>query len=222
MDEQIFFRVTGEDGKGIFGEVNREDLRGEYDFDIDIDLAAASEAENQQRASLLIQNLLNPTFMQLGIVQPANYYEALKEFLIKHGIRRPDKFITKPQGYAGPPMSKEGRLLKILTGQGDNIEHSVRPEEDHEVAIAFYEQFQSSAAFGALDRKALGDFQALVDAHQNFLSMMQAPKGVPNTTGTQMPGQGGLAGLGPVPESAAGPEGGPLGSPMGEVNGPVF
>ena len=223
MDGQIYFRVTGEDGKGVFGEVSSQDLRGDFDFDIDTDLASASEAENQQRASLVIQNLLNPTFQQLGIVQPANYYEALKELLIKNGIRHPDKYITPPPQYAGPPLTKETRLLKIITGQGDSppIENSVRPEENHELALEFYEQFKKSPEFGFLDRKKLGAFQSLLEAHQRFLSMLQAPVGVPNITGTQLPGQGGLGPLPGAPSPAA-PEGGPLGSPLGEPNGPVI
>lgn len=225
MNGQISFRVTGEDGKGIFGEISPQDLRGNYDFDLDIDLAAASDAENQQRASLLVQNLLNPMYMQLGIVQPGNHYEALKELLIRNGVRYPDKFITKPDQYKGPPLSNEVRLLKVLTGQGDSpqIENTVRPEEDHELALAYLDKFAESVEFGYLDKVKLAAFSALRDKHEEFLSMLQNAPGVPNRSGTQMPGEGGLGPLDPAAAAAdpTGSEGGPLGSPMGEVNGPV-
>lgn len=229
MDDDLYFRVTGEDGKGIFGEVRREDLRGDFDFTINVDLAASSEAERQQRSSLMIQTLLNPTFMQTGVVQPGNIYEMLKEFLIRHNIQSPDAFITKPQGYTGPPLTPDQRIFKILMDQHDKppIEASVRPEEDHEAAIKTLEAFRDSDLFGVLDQDQLAAFSAVQQAHVQFQALLGGgAQGVPNTTGTQLPGQGGLPGLSPqagpggVPD-ADGSEGGPLGSPLGEVNGPV-
>ncbi len=227
MDEQLFFRVTGEDGKGIFGKVTREELRGDYDFTIDVDLAASSEAEKQQRATLMLQTMLNPTLMQLGIVQPANVYETVKEYLVRHQVRNPDTFITKPAGYTGPPLTPEERIFKILSNQADNppIENSVRPEENHELALAIYEKFHQSDLFGALQKSQLASFAALLQTHQKFMALLAgAGGGVPNMSGTQMPGSGGLGAIGPGTAAEAGDdgsEGGPLSSPMGEVNGPV-
>jgi hypothetical protein len=225
MDEQLFFRVTGEDGKGVFGDVKREDLRGDFDFTISVDLASSSEAERQQRATLMLQTLLNPTLMQLGLVQPQNLYEVVKEYLIRHQVKSPDTFITKPQGYIGPPLTPEQRIFKLLMGQYDDprIELTVKPEENHELALATYEKFKESDLFGAFDRKQLAAFQALTQEHVKFQGLLAgAGGGVPNMSGTQMPLTGGLGGIGPgaVPNANAA-EGGPLGSPLGEPNGPV-
>lgn len=226
MDEQLYFRVTGEDGKGIFGKVSREDLRGDFDFSIDADLAAASESERQQRATLMLQTLMNPTLMQLGIVQPTNLYEVSKEYLIRHGVRNPDTFLTKPPGYAGPPLSPENRIFKILMDQFDNppIEQTVRPEENHEYALAVYDRFKNSDLFGNFNRQQLAAFQALVQQHMKFQAILAgAGKGVPNMSGTQMPGTGGLPAIGPgaTQPGAAAVGGGPLAAPLGEPNGPV-
>lgn len=224
MDEQLFFRVTGEDGKGIFGDVRREDLRGDYDFTINVNLAATSEAEKQQRATLMLQTLLNPTLMQTGIVQPANIYEVLKEYLIRHQVRNPDTFITKPPQYAGPPMTPEQRIFKILVGQADNppLEQTVRPEENHELAIETYQRIKDSDLFGLFSRAQMAALEEVIAAHQNFLNMFASGmSGMPNVSGTQMPMTGGLGALGAGAAGPEGSEGGPLGSPIGEVNGPV-
>jgi hypothetical protein len=222
MDEQLFFRVTGEDGKAIFGDVTREDLRGDYDFSIDVDLAATSEAERQQRVTLMLQTLLNPTLMQLGIVQPQNVFEVVKEYLIRHQIRTPDTFLTKPQGYTGAPLTPQERIFKIMMGQGDDppVEQTVRPEENHEFALALYDKFKESDLFAALDRKKLGAFAALVQEHTKYQTMLAGGmKGMPNTSGTQMPMTGGLGGI--QGGAGGGPVESPLQAPMGEANGPV-
>lgn len=225
MDEQLYFRVTGEDGKKIFGDISREDLRGDFDFSIAVDLAASSEAERQQRVTLMLQTLLNPTLMQLGLVQPTNLYEVVKEYLVRHQVRNPDTFLSKPPQYVGPSLTPEQRIFKILMGQFDDppIEQTVRPEENHALALATYDRFKETDLFGAFKRPQLAAFQALVQAHQKFEAMLAGGMtGVPNMSGTQMPGTGGLPGLGPTGVPAAdASEGGPLGSPLGEPNGPV-
>ena len=226
MDATLSFRVTGEDGKGIFKNVSDQDLRGDFDINIDTDLASASDAEKQQRASLMLQTLNNPTFMQLGIIQPGNQYEMLKEFLIRHGVRNPDQYITKPQNYSGPPMTPEQRIFKIVVGEGESpmIEDTIRPEENHERAIEFYEGFKDSEKFGLLaSPMQVAALEAVIERHQAFLSATQGAAGLPNMAGTQISPQG-LQGQDPsmgIP-GAGDAEQGPLGSPLGEVNGPVL
>ncbi len=218
MSEQLFFRVTGEDGKAIFGDVTQEQLHGDYDFSIEVNLAASSEAERQQRATLMLQNVLNPTLLQMGIVQPGNIYAAMKEYMIRHQVKNPDAYLTKPQDYVGAPLTPSDRIFKILVGQYDDppIELTVKPEENHELALEVYERFKDNPAFGLLDKKQLAAIAVLTQKHQMFMELVSGGmKGTPNLSGTQMPATGGIAG------SPAG--GGPLGGvPEGEVNGPVF
>jgi hypothetical protein len=227
MKEELYFRVTGEDGRPVFKDVKREDLRGDFDFLIDTDVAATSEQEKQQRASLMLQTLLNPTLMQMGILQPGNLYEAMKEFLLRHQVRNPDAYITKPADYMGPPLSPETRVFKILMNQTNNppIEDTVKPEEDHESALEFYQEFEESDQFGLFGPEQVEAWAALKEAHTRMLSMTQNVAGMPNIAGTQFSNEGGLPTLGPqgqngVPDAGAS-EGGPLGSPVGEPNGPV-
>lgn len=217
MDDQLFFRVTGEDGAGVFGDIRREDLSGDYDFTIAVNLAAASEAEKQQRATLMLQTLLNPTLMQVGIVQPANLYEVVKEYLIRNNIRSPDTYITKPVGYAGPPLTIEQRIFKIVIGQTENppIELSVRPEENHELALAQYDKIKQSDLYGIMTKIQRGALEEVIAAHQKYMQLAAGGlTGIPNISGTQMPGTGGLPAVTPEDQ-------GPLAAPEGEPNGPV-
>jgi hypothetical protein len=220
MDDQLFFRVTGEDGKGIFGEVSREELRGDYDFTVDVDLAAASDAEKQQRATLLLQTVLNPTLMQVGVVQPGNVYNAVKEYLIRQNVKNPDKYLTQPPGYTGPALTPEQRIFKILMGQFDDppIEQTVKPEENHELALATYERFRDQPIFGVMKRDQLAALATLIGEHEKYMQLLSGGmKGMPNQSGTQMPMTGGLGGQAPAAD-----EGSLGGTPEGEVNGPVF
>lgn len=222
MPNQMFFRVTGEDGSPVFGEVSRQDLMGDYDFNIEVDIMGASEAEKQQRATLMMQTLLNPTWMQLGLVTPENYYEVLKQYLTAHNVKRLHKYITKPMQYQGPVLTTNERLFRIASGLYDHprIEDTVRLEEDHNSAIAEIDAFMESDLFGAIqDPKALAALQSLYSRHQQMLQVMNNPNPVANASGTQMPNQGGL----PALEAGGDMVGqGSLATPEGEVNGPVF
>lgn len=224
----IFYRVTGEDGRPIFGQTNREALQGDFDFDLDVDALGTSDAEKQQRATLLVQTLANPTFMQLGIVTPSNQYNALENLLKSHGIKDPYLYITKPPEYTEPVMPPEQRFLQIVMGLNNPPIHlTVRPNEDHQAALTFLRGLQEDAnlsVLGMLDtQEKLSAYVKLMQTHEQMLQMMQNPNPMPNISGTQMPAQGGLPAMdsGGIP-SAGQPEQGPLGSPQGEVNGPVY
>ena len=104
------------------------------------------------------------------------------------------------------------------------IETTVRPEDDNERALETYQEFEDSDLFGIFDQDQLAAYSALKKETEKFAQLAAGgAQGMPNISGTQMPGEGGLPALGPeagVPDANA-PEGGPLGSPVGEPNGPV-
>lgn len=221
IPSELYYRVTGQDGKPLFGKVNREDLRGEFDFEIDIDVLSQGRIEQQQSATMILQTLLNPAFMQTGIVTPDNLYHMAKNFLIKNRIKRPDLYVSEPQGYQGEPITPEERVFRIVVGQIDNpaLEDTVRLSDNHERALKVYEAFKQSDQFGLLTNPAqIKAFDALIAKHEQLLSAQQAG-GNPNMIGMQTPRDG------MAPMEAAQPQmpdQGTLGSPMGEVNGPVM
>ncbi len=218
----LYYRITGQDGEPIFGKVNREDLKGEYDFEINIDVLSQGRIEQQQGATLLLQTLMNPAFMQTGVVTPDNLYHMAKNFLIKNRIKRPDQYVSPPQNYQGDVLTPEERIFRIVVGQYKDppIEDTVRLSDDHAKAIASMEAFHNSDHFGMLaTQDQLNAFQRLMDKHKQMLAGQQAG-GNANTTGMQVPRDG------MQPMQAANIPGqqnsqGTLGSPSGQANGPV-
>lgn len=217
MPSELYYRVTGETGEPIFGKVNREDLKGEYDFEINVDILGESRIEGQQKAVLMMQTLINPAFTQTGVVTPDNLYHLAKNFLIKHKIRRIDNYLAKPQGYQGEVVTPSERVFRIVVNAYMNppIEDTVRMAENHEEALKFYEGFEQSDEYGLLTQpEQLAALDRLKKKHMQMMMAVQAGSN-PNMTGMQTPRDGF------APVEAGGMDQGTLGAPMGEMNGPV-
>lgn len=226
MPSSLFFRVTGEDGRPIFSKVNRSDLAGDFDFDISVDILSASEQEKQQRAVLMLQTLLNPAALQMGIVTPTNLYNVYREFAKTHGIKRIDDVLSKPQGYAGEMLTPSERIFRITLGMLNPPPAStVQLNEDHERAVRELTAFQESDEFGLLDtQEKLLAFKQLLDAHMQMLQIIQSA-GQQNRAGLQVSPDslGAIQGMqgGMEPMAGMGQQASPLESPMGEARGPV-
>lgn len=221
IPEELFYRITGTDGQPIFGKVNREDLKGEYDFDINIDVLSQGRIEQQQSATLLLQTLLNPAFLQTGVVNPDNLYHMAKNFLLKNRIKRPDQYISEPVHYQGDVLTPEERIFRITVGQFTNppIEDTVRLSDNHEKALASYQAFQDSDNFGLLSSpQQITAFHKLIAKHEQLMAAQQAG-GNPNIAGMQTPRDGMQSMEAMQPGQAT--DQGTLGAPMGQVNGPV-
>lgn len=217
MPEKLYFRVTGDTGKPIFGEVNRQDLYGEYDFRISVDILGQSQLEKQQQSVMMMQTLMNPMFTQTGTVTPTNIYNLGKNFLKAYRVGRVDDYLTPPPDYQGPAISPLERISRIVMGAIDGIEGTVRLQDNHEEALKAYEDFQQSDMFGLLTQPAqIAAFQGLI---QKTMQMMEAQLagGNPNLAGMQVP----RGGFGAVNAQMGG--GGETLSPqqMGVPNGPV-
>lgn len=196
MPHEVYYRVTGERGEPIFGKVNREDLKGEYDFKISVDILGQSNLEKQQQAVLLMQTLISPALMQTAVVTPENLYNVTKNFLKAHRMGRVDDFISKPQGYAERVTPTE-RLYRLAFGLYTNppIEDTVTLDEDHAKALSVYDQFQNSDLFGLLTQDALAALEHLKQRHAQMMQAQQSG-GNPNLSGMQIPREG-FQGLAP-------------------------
>lgn len=222
MPSDLYYRITGEDGRPIFGHVNREDLKGEFDFDINIDVLSQGKIQQQQAATLVMQTLLNPAFMQTGVVTPDNLYNMAKNYLIKNRVTRPDQYVSPPPQYQGDVLSPQEQIFRIVAGQFTDppIASTVRLSDNHEKALAAYEAFQNSDHFGLLaTNEQLHAFQSLIDTTKQMMAAQQAG-GNPNMAGVQTP-RGGMEAMQPMHGGGQGVDQGTLGAPMGQTPGPV-
>jgi hypothetical protein len=217
MDGDIFFRVTGDRGEPVFGEVNRQDLMGEYDFKVSVDILGQSQQEKQQMATLAMQTLISPAFMQTGVVSPTNLYELAKNFLKANRLSRIDNYITPPQGFEGDIILPQERIHRILIGADENppIEDTVRLSEDHDKALSIYDSFKESEQYALFNPYQVARLESLIQRHQQIMLAAQSG-GNPNITGMQVPREG-FSGL----EAAIGGTTGAIQAPVGEANGPV-
>lgn len=220
ISNKLVFRVTGEDGKPVYGEVSREDLKGDFDFDISVDILGASESEKQQRAVLMLQTLFNPLLLQTGIVTPSNIFNALKEFVKVHGIKKVDELVTQPPQFEGRRLTPEQRIFNIVVRNFSKppIEETVRLDEDHLAAIDMMEKFKQSDEFGLFtDSDQVAAFEAVLARHRQLASATQAAGAITNQAGLQISPES----IRNAPQQVAAGEQSALTGAEGEVNGPV-
>lgn len=217
MPEELYYRVEDDIGRPVFGMVNRDDLKGEYDFDIMLDILGQSQTERQQQSVLMMQTLMNGAFLQTGVVTPSNIYSMGKNFLRSHKVYRVDEYLTPPPDYQGEIISPSERIFRIVVGRIDSpkIEDTVRLGEDHQAAIKYYEDFKNTDNFGLLTQPAqLTALEALIAKHKQYLEAQNAG-GMINSTGLQMPSDNALP-------AQLGGGGSPLQPEVvGQANGPV-
>lgn len=221
MPETLYYRLTGENGEPIFGKVNREDLKGNYDFEINIDVLSESKIEAQQKAVMMMQTLINPAFTQTGVITPDNLYHLAKNFLVKNKVRKIDNFLTPPPQYKGEMVTPSERVFRIVINNFKEppVEDTVRMDENHEAALKHYEGFKQSDHYGLLvSPEQVQALERVIAKHQQFMTAIQAG-GNPNMTGMQVPREG-FAPMEAAQPNAM-PSQGTLGTPTGESNGPV-
>jgi len=217
MPEELYYRITGDNGEPVFGKVNRDDLKGDFDFDINVDVLGEERQMQLQKSTMMMQMMINPAFMQSGVVTPSNLYSLARNFLMKNRVRRIDNYISKPQDYQGDIVTPAERVFRIVVSKltDPTPADTVRLQENHEEAMKYYESFEQSDNFGLLQYPAqLQAFQDLKARHMQSLQAQTAGAN-PNMTGMQVPREGF------APMQAGATDQGTLGSPMGEVNGPV-
>lgn len=223
MPENLYYRITGESGQPVFGEVSRDTLKGQYDFEINVDILGESRTQAKQDATMLMQMMINPAFTQTGVVTPENLYNLAKNFLVKNKVRRVGNYITAPPNYQGDFVTPTERIFRIVV---DNfmdppVESTVRMNENHEEALRLYDGFKQSPHYGMLTSPLqLLALERVIQAHQRFMQAVAAGSN-PNMTGMQTPRQGFAPMQGAQPGAGAPPSQGTLGRPQGQVNGPI-
>jgi len=133
----LSFRLTGDDGKDYWRQVKKGDLDGQFDLEVSPNTATSNAGIQQEMAAQILQLTANPLDIQLGIITPAQRYEALRNYLQALGVKDFGRYLQKPQGYQYTP-DPESEANQILRG----IEVPVLPQGDHEGFIAYWEEIK--------------------------------------------------------------------------------
>lgn len=129
------FRVLGDDGDLYWETVkDRKELAGMFDFEIEANSANSNKTIQIEQANSVLQTVANPFFIQIGIVQPNNIFEALKLKFQTEGVRDWSRFISKPKG-AMRVYSPEEIANATLAG----VEIKLGPEQDLQGFLDFFQ-----------------------------------------------------------------------------------
>lgn len=170
LPEGFQFRVLGDDGQGYWAQIKtKEEIAGAYDFELEANSANSNKQIQIEQANSVLASIANPFFIQMGIVGPANIYNALKTKLVVEGVKDFSRYITKPTG-ALRIYTPEELANATLAG----VELPLGPEQDLQGFITYVQyiidhdellgQFNQDQAV-ALARKAQ-EAQAMLEASQ--------------------------------------------------------
>jgi len=139
IPEGLSFRITGDTGEDYWQQVrNREDIAGTFDFEVAPNTASSNKQIQIQNSDTVAQIQADPFALQLGIVNPLQYYEGKRMQLSTRGIKDVSKFIQKPpQQRIFTPEEEVNRILK-------GVPTPVAPESDHDGYISFFEEISNN------------------------------------------------------------------------------
>lgn len=91
------YSLTGEDGNNYFGRVeSREQIAGLYDFELEGSSNSSNKQIQLDTAQQIYQMTGNMMDLQLGLISPAERYEAIKNLMQAMGIKAISKYLRKP------------------------------------------------------------------------------------------------------------------------------
>ncbi len=126
------FRITGEDGSDVFNQIFAYDLALDVDFDVSSNSANSNKSVQIEQAQSIMQITSNPLYIQLGIVGPAQAYNAVRNWMSAQGIKDINRYLQKPQEPLFMLDASE-EFNRVVRGQ----EVPVTPQMDHDAFIAF-------------------------------------------------------------------------------------
>lgn len=188
------FRITGEDGGGWWHQIkSRQEIEGMFDFELDANSANSNKQAQMEQANLIYQATQNPLDMQLGLITPANRYEALVNYFKVNGIKSIGKYATKPTGFeiAFSPIEMLDRLLNGL-----DVKFSPSTDLQGFIAIAqeFLQDDELNGQFGpnhaaVINAKMIEAAQLLQAMQQMQAQQAVGAQQVQNNAVSQLPGQ---------------------------------
>jgi hypothetical protein len=116
---------------------------------------------------------MNPLLIQIGIIDGAGIYEAMKDYFQALGRKDYARFIRKPAGVIRQ-LTGEEELARLLNGKSVPI----TPDMDHEEFLAKAQEVLSSEdSLGMYGNAALKAVESQMAQHKALLQAMQAQAG---------------------------------------------
>ncbi len=129
------FRILGDDGSMYWEEVkDPKILQGMYDFELEGASANSNKQIQIEQAGQVLQTIANPLFMQMGIVNPLNVYNAIKNAFQVQGVKDFSKFITKPQG-----LSRIYTPEELANATLSGVDIPLDPTQDLQGFLTFFQ-----------------------------------------------------------------------------------
>lgn len=126
------FRIAGSDGADTFRKVYDSDLALEVDFDISANSANSNKSVQIEVAQQVVNMVMNPLNIQMGLSTPDGIYSAQKAYLNHLGVKDVHRYLKRPDGFSYN-MAPEEEFQRVARGE----KVPVNPNADHAGFIAF-------------------------------------------------------------------------------------
>lgn len=193
------FRVTGQDGKDYFRRVERSQIQARVDFILEASSANSNRMIQLETSQLILAQCMNPFFYQIGIMEPDNAFEALKDYFQALGKKDYSRFMKKSKLKSFRILTAEEELRRVLAGQ----KVPVSPEMDHKGFIELWDSMGDNALleqYYGVD--AVRAVEAQYKQHESMEEAMKAQAGQIQQANQQLfnaQGPGGAAAPGSAP-----------------------
>lgn len=213
----LSFRITGDDGADYWRTVNPDDIAGEFDIEVSPNSSSSNPQMNQDQAAQILQTTMNPMLIQMGLVNPGNIFEAVKNNMIALGVKDWGRYVTKPQGYS-LQLTPIQEMDAILAG----VPVPVSPQMDHQGFLDLYQHFiEDDMLHGQFTPEQWHPLAAQAQKHQQMIAALkQQASQTANVQQMQLNAQQGTQGPGGQPfQQGMGPAQGV--APQGPVDNSV-
>jgi hypothetical protein len=165
----LSFRITGDAGSDYWRTVRDSgDIAGNYDLEVSPNSATSNPAIQQEQAAQIIQLVSNPLAIQMGIVGPAQFFEAYKNQLMAMGVKDWGRYALKPDGYERA-LTPEEEANRVLRGQAV----PVTPNMDHQGFIEYADMFiDTDELNGQFPPESIGLLKIQQMKHQQMIQAL--------------------------------------------------
>lgn len=185
------FRVTGQDGRDYFKKIDRKDIQARVDFIIEANSANSNRMIQLENAQLVLAQMMNPFFMQIGIIEPDNVFEALKDYFVALGKKDYSRFMKKSNLKSYRILTAEEELRRLLAGQAIDV----TPELDHKGFMDLWEKMKDDEDLvGIYGQSNISRAEMQAGQHQAIMESMEAQANQVQQANQQLFNSQGMAG----------------------------